>query len=210
MCVDAETSISSFVIGSIINICVMMYFQKKVIYQLCIFWQWVLFIQLAEFLIWSDADCGMINYTGTKLALFFNLTQPIILFFVFLILNDKPKSIQITSAVIILAYIGYFFNHLNTQKEYTCIKKEEGCPSLNLAWWWNDWKTPCVYLFCILLMTFLLSDNSPSIIFFVLYSAITLLISGQFYSCGAPSMWCWLVVPFPLFLGVFTMLTGGG
>lgn len=207
MCIDAQTSISSFIIGSIVNICVMLYFNKKVIYQLCIFWQWVLIMQLAEFLIWSDADCGLLNYTGTKMALFFNITQPIILFFVFLLLNDSPKSLQITSAVIILAYIGYFFNHLNTQKEYMCVKKKENCSSLDLAWW-DDLKTQCVYYSAILLITFLLSDLSPAVIFFLVYSIVTLLISSQFYSCGGASMWCWFAVPFPLFLGLFTLAIG--
>lgn len=208
MCIDAQTSISSFVIGSIVNICVMLYFNKKVIYQLCIFWQWVLIMQLAEFLIWSDADCGVLNYTGTKMALFLTITQPIILFFIFLLLNDSPKSLQITSAIIILVYIGYFFNHLNTQKEYTCIKKKENCSSLNLAWW-EDLKTQWVYFTTMLLITFLLSDLSPAVIFTIIYSVVTLIISNRFYSCGSASMWCWLAVPFPLFLGLFTVVTGG-
>ena len=63
MCIDDKTSITSFIIGSIINIIVMLNTKQKVIYQLCVFWQWILMVQLAEFLIWSDKDCGIINYT---------------------------------------------------------------------------------------------------------------------------------------------------
>ena len=202
MCMDATTSISSFIIGSIVNLCVMLYAKKKVIYQICIFWQWVIMMQLAEFLIWSDQDCGIVNYTGTKLALFFNLTQPIVLFFVFFFMNDKPMSVQIASIVVIMAYIGFFFNYLNSKKEYVCITKQKNCTALNLAWWGSgiEW----VYYMTIILLLLLLSDKSPSIILTFVYSVVTLIYSATFYWCGAPSMWCWFVVPFPILLLLFT------
>lgn len=201
MCMDATTSITSFIVGSIINLCVMLYAREKVIYQICIFWQWVIMMQLAEFLIWSDQDCGIVNYTGTKLALFFNLTQPIVLFFVFFFMNDKPINVQITSIVIIMAYIGYFFNYLNSNKEYVCITKPENCTALNLAWWVHgmEW----VYFVPMVLIVLLLSDYSAPIIFTFIYSVITLIYSAKFYWCGAPSMWCWFAVPFPLLLLIF-------
>ena len=180
----------------------MLYINKKVVYQLCIFWQWVLMMQLAEFLIWSDDACGLLNYTGTKMALFFNLTQPIVLFFVFFFLSDKPKIIQITSIIVILGYIGFFFNLLNTSKEYTCTKKSENCSALNLAWWENK-HSALVYFVTMYLVVFLLSDNSPSIKLCIIYSTITVIISQYLYACGTPSMWCWLVVPFPLVLGLY-------
>lgn len=202
MCVDATTSITSFIVGSIINICVMLYAREKVIYQICIFWQWVIMMQLAEFLIWSDPDCGILNYTGTKLALFFNLTQPIVLFFVLFFMNDKPIAVQITSIVIIMAYIGFFFHYLNSNKEYVCTTKPEHCTAFNLAWWVHG-STDVVYFVTLILMLLLLSNYSAPIIFTFLYSVITLLYSAKFYWCGAPSMWCWFVVPFPLFLLIF-------
>lgn len=204
MCIDDKTSITSFIIGSIINIIVMLNTKQKVIYQLCVFWQWILMVQLAEFLIWSDKDCGIINYTGTKLAIFFTLTQPIVLFFVFFFMSDKPKYVQIISMIIILLYIGYFFNYLNTQKEYKCVKKEENCPALNLEW--ANTNNYFVYILTLLLITFLLSDNSNPIFFFIVYSTVTVIISKEFYWCGAPSMWCWFAVPFPILLGLFSAM----
>lgn len=207
MCIDAKTSIVSFVVGSIINIGVLLYIRKPVVTQMCLFWQWVLMMQLAEFLIWSDEDCGVVNYVGTKMALFFNLTQPIVLFFVFLLMNEKPKSAQVISVVVIMAYIGYMFNYLNSKKEYKCLKNKDDCSSLNLDWW-NGEYTSNVYFVTILLLVFLISNHSPEIYFTLVYSVLTLIISSYVYSCGAPSMWCFMVVPFPLFLGMYSATMG--
>jgi hypothetical protein len=205
MCIDAKTSIVSFVVGSIINISVMLLVRKPVVTQMCLFWQWVLMMQLAEFLIWSDEDCGVVNYTGTKMAMFFNLTQPIVLFFVFFFMNSKPMSVQIVSTVVMVGYLGYMFQYLNTQKEYRCIRKEEKCPSLNLAWW-NGENTIHVYFVTMILIVLLMSDHSPIIVLTMVYSIFTLMVSATVYSCGGPSMWCWMVVPFPLLLGAYSAL----
>lgn len=204
MCIDAKTSIVSFVVGSIINVSVMLSVNKKEVTQICLFWQWVLMMQLAEFLIWSDEDCGIVNYVGTKMAMFFNLTQPIVLFFVFYYMSDKPKSHQLASIVVIMAYIGYMFQEMNSQKEYVCITKKGNCPSLNLAWW-DEKKTCFVYFATMgLLVLLLLNYTSPLTLFTVIYSIVTLIVSSYVYSCGGPSMWCWMVVPLPLFLGILS------
>lgn len=207
MCIDAKTSIVSFVVGSIINISVMLYVRKPVVTQICLIWQWVLMMQLAEYLIWSDEDCGVVNYTGTKMAMMVNLTQPIVCFFVFFFMNDKPKSFQIASIVIVMVYIMFMFQYLNSQKEYQCTKKGSQCSALDWLWC-KDTIVHVAYIGTVLLTLFILSDMSPLIVFTIFYLAITLIVSDAVYSCGAPSMWCWMVVPFPLLLGGYNVMIG--
>ena len=51
-------------------------------------------MQLSEYLIWKDQNCGKINKIGTKLAMFFNLTQPIIVYIVLMMITKKSYNIS--------------------------------------------------------------------------------------------------------------------
>ena len=86
MCVNAKTSITAFILGTIINIAVILYFKTNIITIICIMWEWVIMMQLSEFLIWKDQKCGKINKIGTDMALFFNLTQPLFVYILLFII----------------------------------------------------------------------------------------------------------------------------
>ena len=97
----------------------------------------------------------------------------------------------------------YMMINLNKNKEYTCVIPNNKCTSLNLKWW-NDFKMGGgLYCITLILIILLLARPLSIGIFSLVYIFISLLISQKFYSCGAPSMWCFMVVPFPIFLGIF-------
>ena len=203
MCWDEKTSIITFVIGTIINLAVMASFQTEIIYTICIIWQWVLMMQLSEYLIWKDQNCGSLNNIGTKSAMLFNLTQPIIIFLVLIMVTQSSQNLKIISSISIIGYISYIMINLNKNKEYNCVKPLNDCHHLNLDWW-NDFNFGgTIYFITIALIVLCLANNIKISIFSLLYIFIAMIISQKLYSCGAPSMWCWLVVPFPIALGLF-------
>lgn len=203
MCWDEKTSIITFVIGTIINLAVMASFQTETIYTVCIIWQWVLMMQLSEYLIWKDQNCGDLNKIGTNSAMLFNLTQPVIIFLVLITVTKSSQNLKIIASIVILSYISYIILQLNINKKYSCVKPLNDCHHLNLDWW-NDFNLGgTIYFITIAVVALCLTNNLKVAIFSLCYIFIAMIISQKLYSCGAPSMWCWLVVPFPIFLGLF-------
>ena len=89
MCWNAETSLASFILGSIINTIVMFYFKdNKDVLTICVIWQFILLIQASEYLIWIDQDCKDTNQIGTKAAMVLTIMQPI---FVYIVLMNTTK-----------------------------------------------------------------------------------------------------------------------
>ena len=203
MCWNAQTSITSFILGTIINIAVILYFKSNIITVICIILQYVLMMQLSEFLIWKDQKCGKLNKIGTNMALFFNLTQPLFVFILLIMTSKVDLKLKIISTVTILIYMCYMMINLNKNKEYTCVTPSKKCSHLNLNWW-NDFKFGGG-LYCLTLIIIILCLARPLkiSIFTLVYIFIALFISEKFYSCGAPSIWCYAIVFFPIFLGIF-------
>ena len=205
MCINKETSIVSFILGTIVNIFVMLYFRTETIYVICIMWQWVLFMQLSEYFIWKDQNCGKTNKIGTKMALFFNITQPLVVYLAAMCVSKVSITLKIISSVAILIYMCFMLIKLNSVPEYTCIKPSTSCPSLNLKWW-NDMKKSGIF-YCITLALIILCLFRPMniSIFSCSFIFIALFLSSLFYICNGnvASMWCFFVVSFPIFLSIF-------
>ena len=207
MCWNKEVSLSSFIVGTIINIAVLLYFKKEItVVSFCIIWQFVLLMQLSEYFIWLDQKCGKTNKMGTKAALIFNLMQPVFTFLVLINAFVGSQFAKTVSTIIIFLYLCYMMLKLNENSEYTCTKPSEKCSHMNLKWW-NDFKgSGLIYLLTLISVILLLFKPFNTAVFISIYIIIMLVISEKFYSCGQPSTWCWLVVPLPLFLGIFYKL----
>lgn len=203
MCWSANSSITSFIIGTIINISVMLYFRTPVIYSICILWQWVLMMQLSEYFIWKDLDNKYTNGIGTKMALIFNITQPLVGFLCLLLTSSATIGFKIVASIIILFYMSYMLLNFNKQDEYKSLNPSGQCKHMNLKWWHDIKNSGLIY--CITLISIILLILRPLklSIFFSIFLIITFIISFVFYTCGGASMWCWFVVPFPIFLGIF-------
>ena len=80
MCFNASSSISSFLVVS--ACCLFILVRKYPLSRpIALIFFSVGFMQLAEFFIWKDQNCGWLNYYATKLALIILFSQPIILMF---------------------------------------------------------------------------------------------------------------------------------
>ena len=203
MCWNSTSSLAAFISGTLINIyMVNKYKYNTTIITICIAYQWALMMQLAEYFIWNDIDCKTdINKIATKVALFLNITQPIIVYIV-LIINSKVSDVfKIISTILILFYtfytLYYVFNNFN---KYNCVNKKSNCLNINLKCWEDIKYGGIIFsatLFLIIL--FLLRPIELSIPI-VIYLFLTSLISSKFYSCGVSSIWCLLYVPLILCL----------
>ena len=206
MCWNAPASLVSFIVGTIINISVLLYFKKPIITTICIMWQWVLMMQISEYFVWKGQDKGQDNLQltlGTKAALVFNITQPLVAFLCLMMISKVKMSFKIVASVVILFYVSFMLLNFNRQKEYIALSPTPKCEHMSLQWWSDIKNSGYVYIVVLLSILLLLLRPYNLSLFITSYLIITVVISSVFYSCGGASMWCWLVVPFPIFLGIF-------
>jgi hypothetical protein len=136
MCWNAETSLISFILGSIINTIVMFYFKdNQDVLTVCVIWQFILLVQASEYLIWIDQDCKNTNIIGTKAAMLLTIMQPIFVYIVLMNTTKQAQYLKNICSVIILNYICYMFVKVNETPEYTCTKPSQDCAHLNFKWW---------------------------------------------------------------------------
>lgn len=206
MCWNAPASLASFIVGTIINISVLLYFKAPIITSICILWQWVLMMQISEYFVWKGQDKSQDNQQltlGTKAALVFNITQPLVAFLCLMMISKVKMSFKIVASVVILFYVSFMLLNLNCQKEYIALSPTPKCEHISLQWWSDIKNSPLVYIVVLLSIFLLLLRPYNLSLFITSYLIITVVISSVFYSCGGASMWCWFVVPFPIFLGFF-------
>jgi hypothetical protein len=205
MCWNAQTSIITFILGTILNIYTYNHFQSKPIKLICIIWQWILSMQLAEFIIWNSLETNndKQNKIGTKLALILNILQPVVVYIVLICFSSSNISNykKIIASIIILLYISYMLLKFNSVPEYTKLNPSEKCINMNLKWWNDIPISGIIYCFTLFTLILLLLPLKLGIIT-SLYIFIALFISQKFYSCGQPSIWCWLVVPMPIIIAL--------
>jgi hypothetical protein len=205
MCWNAETSIITFIVGTILNIYTYNNYHNN-IKIVCIIWQWILCMQLSEFFIWTALSNNnkLQNKIGTKMALFLNILQPVFVFIVCMCFScNKISSIKkILASIVILFYMSYMLLKFNEVPEYTKLNPSSGCSNLDLKWWHDMPGSGLIYCFTLFTIILLLFSPFKLAAVTVLYIFIALIISKKFYSCGQPSIWCWLVVPMPLIIAL--------
>ncbi len=207
MCWDAKTSLLTFILGTIVNIYTYNHFTSENIKMICIVWQWIICMQLAEFFIWSGLDCNNPNQnkTGTKMALFLNILQPLIVYIVIMCFSSNKISTfnKIVASVLIIVYMSFMLVKFNEVPEYTQLEPSKECCNLNLKWWQDIPYSGLIYCFTLFSIILLLFSPFKLAMFISAYIFIALIISMKFYSCGQPSIWCWLVVPLPIIVALF-------
>jgi hypothetical protein len=180
--------LTSFIVGTLINISVMLYFKNTIIAPICIIWQLILMMQISEYFIWKGQDNKEPKSLtlGTRASLIFNVTQTLVVFLCF-ILNSKVKiSFKITASIVILFYVIFMLVNLNIQKEYKSLKPSPKC---KLQWWKDIKNSEIIYCITLIKIILLLLRPFSISIFMFFYLLITLIISSIFYSCEQASIW---------------------
>jgi hypothetical protein len=193
MCWNAEASITAFVLGVVAILLVCAYSiprGHRPLTVLSLGWLWVITMQLWEYFVWTKAG----NWASIG-AYFFNMTQILVLFLVFLCFGDpKPPAPQIISAAMIV-FVTTVVLFLPTE----VVVRASASPEKHLQYsWWSPRFKSTLYLIGLgavfLLMVRPLSWSVSCLA--VLY--LMLLVSALFYSDAVASIWCFFAVPFPL------------
>jgi hypothetical protein len=209
MCVNAATSITSFIAGTLVNGYVLNSKPKSDYFILAVIYEFIIIMQLFDYMAWKDQKCGFLNQFATKGAFIQNMLQPIVVMLILLFFT-KNKS-RISAGIVnglLVVYISYIFYQLyyeKTPKAVTCLKPSEKCKHLQYDWWRNIGVYPIfIFLIPIVASLLLLLNSYKFAMAHSLYLVLAFVISGLFYACGVPSMFCLFAVGGP-FLNLLLM-----
>lgn len=205
MCWNEPVSWTTFFIGTFFNIFNICYFKNKTLTAVSILLEWLLLMQLFEALIWrsqNSTEKSQLNKIATNGAMIANLTQPIILAFLFIAISDNQINKYFAIAVIMI-YICYILYCLNQTSNYNSIdvKSQKDCVHIDLKWWKNI--SGGVYVATLFVLIFLLIRPLKFAFLVGGYIALSLIISLMFYSCSVGSMWCWFTAFAPIVFGLY-------
>ena len=198
MCINSETSIGSFIFGTIVNTIVLTSKPMTDYFIIALVYEFILSMQLFDFMAWEDPNCGKINEFATKGAFIQNMLQPVIVMLLLLFFTDiKNKMSKGIVNILLVFYIGYIFFKLyynKTAKPITCLKPSKTCKHLQYDWWYIIDQYPIfIYLIPIVASLLLLLRSTKLAIIMSVYFTLSFLISGKFYACGLPSIYCLFV-----------------
>jgi hypothetical protein len=126
------------------------------------------------------------------------MLQPVVVMLLLLYYTNIPSKISKGIVNILLVfYIGYIFYKLYYNKKpkaITCLKPNKTCKHLQYDWWYNIDRYPIFIYLIPIIASFLLLLTSTKIAMIVsIYFILSFLISGKFYACGLPSIFCLFV-----------------
>ena len=210
MCFNYETSLFTFLVGTIFSIILMEYGNVEFMAEnevSGIFLIFISLIQLMDFLFWIDInnDYG-INKIVTILGPILNVCQPIILYLI-KYFYYKPnvfsmKNFNLPVALLNLAYLIYFvtmYKQFLSQGELTTSTKNG-----HLDWPWLRFANPMFYLVVFAVNIFYLFDiKYASVLFGIVYAFLALSMKYFYYNSG--ELWCFFgsFVPFIMYHASF-------
>lgn len=200
MCFSSDSSLFTFITGIISSLLLIYYGNKKYNKEnisFGLFFIFVIFMQLFDYLFWNDLDNKKkINEKVTLIAPIFNYSQPLFLFIVKLFVYKK-FNLSLFSIInfIYLIYISMnYYNFITNEKELiTNLKKNY------LFWRWKKYLNIVFYLLLSTLNFFYLTQFKYSFIIYIL-GLITLLLSYFYFNYHWGEIWCFFIVSIPLIM----------
>jgi hypothetical protein len=197
MCISAETSLSTFVVSIVSSIALIYYGNPKYKNEnmvVGIFFIYVVFMQLLEYMIWIDLDnIHGLNKIASTISPLFIISQPMVLLLCSMLFMGFENNRLLILNICYLAYeiycmIPYY------QNESRITKEKNG----HLNWGWNKYFSP----FFIFIISLNILEGFP------LYYALLFFISGVSMFVGSykidlisyNSLWCWMVGFIPLIM----------
>jgi hypothetical protein len=197
MCVNAEVSLSSFIIGVISSICLIYYgnkkFQKENL-SVGIFFIYVSFIQLLEYFIWIDLD----NKKGLNkiISIIFPIvisSQPVVFYIIkSIIFNKNVLWINLLIIYYILEAIFAYNSYLINETLITTKKNKY------LFWKWDKYGS-YIYIIIFAFAVFLYSNFNYSLLLFILGS-FSLFVSYKISNINYTSTWCLISAYMPIYM----------
>jgi hypothetical protein len=180
MCWNAKVSLQSFSLGMLFILIGAVY---KVSFPVLLFCGTIVFMQLIEYIVWSNYEDKEINRKASLAAIGLLFLQPIASI---LTLPSPTQREVFLSAFLVASLVSMFFA---VPKSYSMTRAPNG----HLAWDWIDKdSTPSLLVYFVFLLTPLLMKQD----LLLLGAALaTLFLSLYTYHKDNTwgSMWCWIV-----------------
>jgi hypothetical protein len=200
MCFSANVSLGTFITGIIFSIlCFSLGTTEGKIIGL--FFGFVIFMQLIEYLLWKHQYCDLINKKLTIAGMILNHLQPIVLFMSILLFNKNisPKNLRIM-ILVVLIYIIIIINYSLQFKKVCTLKSKES--NNHLVWKWNNMDNAgmvyIIFLVSMIILTYLGMPSNKIIYSFIIL--LTFVISKIIYDKDqvTGAMWCFIAAFAPL------------
>lgn len=200
MCFSADVSLGTFISGIFFSVlCFSLGTAEAKI--IGVFFGFVIFMQLIEYLLWKHQECDQYNKNLTIAGMILNHLQPIVLFLAVILFNKNIPSnnlkIMILAVIIyVIAIIPYSlqFNKFCTQKS-----KES---NNHLLWKCNNMeRAEIVYLIFLASMMVITFFGMPSHkVLYLIITLLTFVISAVIYGKQqvAGALWCYIAAFAPL------------
>jgi hypothetical protein len=200
MCWNANVSLTTFIVGVIVNTIILLAaikYNYKSLLLLCIIWYWVFMMQFCEFFIWKNIYPEFFS----KLAYVFNVTQILLLAVLFLLFGENiSQTNKILAGTILVCYLCIILFPTSNR-----LVVEEKNKHLSYPWWDSSVKV-WAYIIAIFSISLLLIKPfyyglaCGTLIFLLLF------FSMLFYRKNVPSIWCFFACFFPIAALVFAIL----
>jgi hypothetical protein len=200
MCFSADVSLGTFISGIICSVlCFSLGTPESKIIGM--FFGFVIFMQLIEYLLWKHQECDSINKNLTIAGMVLNHLQPIVLFLVVILFNKNIPSNNLK--IMLIAVLIYTVSIIcySLQFKNDCTNKSNPNNS-HLIWKWNNMDYASiiylVFLSVMMLVTYLGMPahkvvNTMVVLISFIVSAI---IYGKQEVAGA--LWCFFAAFAPL------------
>ena len=210
MCYNKETSITTYVIGSIASL-YLIYKKDEMEYKIIGgFFLYVIQMQMIEYLLWvHKVKCDSYNINISTIGSILNHLQPIVLFL--LIKNLNPIIYEKNKRFIDLLLGVYIVNLLLYSVNIYPMECTTLDNSNHLYWKWNHKKNGLLfYIIFIVIQTLLtyLGFTYPFNIIFAIILLGSFLISKYIYgdTKAVGAIWCWYAALVPVFIMIFNLI----
>lgn len=199
MCWNKEVSLISFVIG-MIGVFYLYHRNLPNDRWIAIFGGTIIMIQLAEFLMWSDQNCGELNKIASILALIILIMEPLSNMIGGAYFSETSKKKYLKYGILVyLLFITtiYFVEYRNKKIEWCglqkCITDDSQNKGCHLSWkFMNSFSgtTLMIWTLFLSLPFFAMEPIYHGLIIFLL-GLSTLIFSLKYKTSVAGSLWCW-------------------
>lgn len=218
MCFSYETSRNNFIINIITSSILYNYNNKPIYKILGLSFGYLGLMQLLDMIFWSTQNIKnksqkKINYVTTKIAMFVNHLQPIVLAYLIYYFQGKLELVSLIILIFYILVISLYTYYAYYKITYTLVQTV-GVDWLNkekrpiLKWEWTDQQPYSYFVYIIfLLTTIILSyENLPKLfnIIVTVIILVTFILSFHYFKGLYPGrFWCKITAFVPLIFIIF-------
>ena len=209
MCYSAESSLSTFLVGSTSSLYLLLFSNSPIYKHAGLFFISVAFIQLLEYLMWTDQKCGIINDTASRLIVPVLSLQPIAIFLGGYIFNTTVLDKNTLYYILLLLTIGLshaLYKKFSDKRSYCSKPNIDGA----LAWAYmeeHNFKNifTMLYYIIFLIAPFMLKDKVKGMI--ILAAGLTTYLYSRFpVTSSHNSRWCFFAAYLPILFVILNEL----